>query len=41
MCCTFVYREAGIFATGGPLKRPDDRVGDGEEVNIFMPIGGR
>jgi molybdopterin converting factor small subunit len=33
-------REAGIFATGGTLKRPDDYVGDGEEVHIFMPIGG-
>ena len=32
--------EAGVFTTGGTLKRPDDCVGDGEEVHIFMPVGG-
>lgn len=32
--------EASLFTVSGILKRSDDAVSDGEEINIFMPISG-
>jgi len=32
--------EVGLFSVAGIIKRPDDLVENGEEVNIFMPLAG-
>ena len=32
--------EASLFTVSGMLKRSNDTVSDGEEVNIFMPVSG-
>ena len=32
--------DAGLFSAAGIIKKPEDAIVDGEEVNIFMPLGG-
>lgn len=32
--------KAGMFSVGGILKRRDEPVAEGDEVNIFMPLAG-
>lgn len=32
--------EVGLLSVGGIMRRPDDPAAEGEEVNIFMPLGG-
>jgi molybdopterin converting factor small subunit len=32
--------KAGMFSVAGILKRRDESVADGDEVNIFMPLAG-
>ena len=32
--------DVGLFSVAGIIKRPDDLVEHGEEVNIFMPLAG-
>jgi molybdopterin converting factor small subunit len=31
---------AGMFSIDGILKKPDDPLADGDEVNVFMPLAG-
>ncbi len=32
--------EVGLFSAGGIMKRPEDRIEDGSEIKIFMPLSG-
>ena len=32
--------EVGLFSAAGIIRRPDDTMADGDEVSLFMPIGG-
>jgi molybdopterin converting factor small subunit len=33
-------REVGFFSVKGIVRKPDDALTDGEEVNLFMPLAG-
>jgi molybdopterin converting factor small subunit len=32
--------KTGMFSVGGILKKRDERVADGDEVHLFMPLAG-
>lgn len=33
-------QEAGVFSVAGILKGPNESIDSGDELHIFMPIGG-
>jgi len=32
--------EVGLFSADGIMRRPEDRIEDGREIKIFMPLAG-